>query len=703
MMILLYGFGWIYLISAVLSYNLSFFEVFGITIVSYVTTIVIFGTKRRVLMTGLIIGGSVTMGFIILVITEKLTAFMLMLQAFFAPYIQSTKSGGEPIDLLRQALLIFVLSLLIYGLMQKFKEEKLTPYAYLIFSVVLLTAGFVENRLSSNRDRYAILFFLACSIIYYFYQLYRVYRQKDQQKKFISFAVLAVISGVFILGLSQMMFNAVSFPFLQKQRVQVRAAIERTESLKRRYEYEIKEGGFIEDSFTFEGLELFLAKTYYTAYLKAIVYEDYLDNAWQQNEEEQLPVINQKSKFIEQAEEETVSIKYTHLSSPILLAAPYAQAMLPDNSEIEILYDENRGTYRIDNFTQEIVDKGISYSFTAQHFNPASQDISSLLNQTKAAVYNDMDSISPRIRELALEITADSPTDYEKVRAIINYLENNYTYNLMPKVPENNRRDKVEFFLFDSKEGFCQHYSSAAALLLRSIGIYTRYVTGFRVDLSILDMEDYYDPVLIDILASGYIPVMDNDAHTWIEVYFNEYGWIMFESTGLSAETVSQQLQNETDIEPVVEEVYELSPLTKRAILITGIVLAVLAAIGLAASLILMIRRSKQIYRKSDSSYRFIVHYKILMDYLRAGSLKKYDYETPLEYAVRIDEEVKEEADSLMSQAAAYTGIIYGNRPIDEEQVYRLKCYMRAIKKSLKRYTRLHDRLIIRIKEYIRT
>lgn len=123
------------------------------------------------------------------------------------------------------------------------------------------------------------------------------------------------------------------------------------------------------------------------------------------------------------------------------------------------------------------------------------------------------------ISNLSTDITVDATNSFEKVILIQNYLSQNYTYNLNPPpIPDNT--DFVEYFLFDSKEGYCTYYATAMVLMLRSIGIPARYVEGYLVQGEGTKLEEVYKRT-----------VLDSDAHAWPEVYFDGVGWLPFEPT----------------------------------------------------------------------------------------------------------------------------------------------------------------------------
>jgi len=128
--------------------------------------------------------------------------------------------------------------------------------------------------------------------------------------------------------------------------------------------------------------------------------------------------------------------------------------------------------------------------------------------------------VQARIHNLAVDIVtkARATNPYDKATAIQNYLRDstNYKYKLDP-APIPTGRDRLAYFLFNSKEGYCEFFASAMGDMLRSLGIPTRLVNGFG-------------PGSFDGATQTYI-VRGEDAHTWVESYFPGYGWIPFEPT----------------------------------------------------------------------------------------------------------------------------------------------------------------------------
>ncbi len=124
--------------------------------------------------------------------------------------------------------------------------------------------------------------------------------------------------------------------------------------------------------------------------------------------------------------------------------------------------------------------------------------------------------ITDRTRELATRITASYDNPYDKAVAVQSFLRNTITYNDQIDAPPHDV-EPIDYFLFESQEGYCNYYASAFAIMLRSQGIPTRLSRGFASGEFNAD--------------TGAYRVRARDAHTWPEVYFPQYGWVQFEPT----------------------------------------------------------------------------------------------------------------------------------------------------------------------------
>jgi len=124
--------------------------------------------------------------------------------------------------------------------------------------------------------------------------------------------------------------------------------------------------------------------------------------------------------------------------------------------------------------------------------------------------------LDPRIRQLADRIFAGCSTTTEKIHAVVNYFRTNYTYVLGLDIPPD--RDKLTYFLLEESTGYCEYFASGAAILLRLVGVPTRYVTGFLVTEK--DEQS-------DLWVARYM-----DAHAWAEAWDKERNqWTIVEAT----------------------------------------------------------------------------------------------------------------------------------------------------------------------------
>ncbi len=122
---------------------------------------------------------------------------------------------------------------------------------------------------------------------------------------------------------------------------------------------------------------------------------------------------------------------------------------------------------------------------------------------------------------LARQITAGLHGTYNKVEAIITYLQSHERYqtNNIPYIKPG--QDFVDQFLFVTHRGYCDQFSSALAVLARAVGIPSRWVKGFVT----VPADPKYNGPTNEYLLRGV------DAHSWAEIWFAGYGWIPFEAT----------------------------------------------------------------------------------------------------------------------------------------------------------------------------
>lgn len=122
---------------------------------------------------------------------------------------------------------------------------------------------------------------------------------------------------------------------------------------------------------------------------------------------------------------------------------------------------------------------------------------------------------NPRARALAASWRRDLGNDEAIVREALSLFHNQqFFYTLLPPLLHDN---PVDEFLFDTRQGFCEHYSSSFAFLMRAAGIPARVIAGYQ--------GGEINP------AGGYMIVRQSDAHAWTEVWLKDRGWVRTDPT----------------------------------------------------------------------------------------------------------------------------------------------------------------------------
>ncbi|SET39883.1 protein of unknown function [Oceanobacillus limi] len=304
--------------------------------------------------------------------------------------------------------------------------------------------------------------------------------------------------------------------------------------------------------------------------------------------------------------------------------------------------------------------------------------------------YTQLPSDLPeRVNELADEITESFDSQYDKVKAVESYFaRNGFEYQTSNVPTPGEEQDYVDQFLFDSKIGYCDNFSTSMVVLLRSLDIPARWVKGFT---SGEPMEESFDG---DSSYTMY-EVTNSNAHSWVEVYFEEIGWVPFEPTqgftnltDFYTETDSDSERDELEApERELEDTEEPDPLEQEEdeeavdamqpadpsngstgfelkwwhITIGGVIL-------LIALVLLYLRRFQmQTYllerkwdkNKDSQTYQDAYHF-VLKVLKHQGFTKDRD-QTLREYATRVD--TWYHTDTMGRLTAAYEKMIYKNDP----------------------------------------
>jgi transglutaminase-like putative cysteine protease len=138
--------------------------------------------------------------------------------------------------------------------------------------------------------------------------------------------------------------------------------------------------------------------------------------------------------------------------------------------------------------------------------------------------YLQVPALDVQIIDIARRVTRPATSILETVQLIRAHLLTSYRYNL--DVPSLQSAHPLEDFLLTRKTGYCEHYATAMVMLLRSVGVPARLVTGFLAT----EWNEF----------GNYYTVRQRDAHAWVEVYFPQSGWITMDPTPSASEATSQ-------------------------------------------------------------------------------------------------------------------------------------------------------------------
>ncbi len=230
-------------------------------------------------------------------------------------------------------------------------------------------------------------------------------------------------------------------------------------------------------------------------------------------------IIDQGAYFGRQIVQQTFTMAIDNLSSVHTAPQPY-QINLRVDLDVTFVGDQQFDIIVIR--PSEPLRAGDRYTVTsliaqinANNLRAASTDYPDWVKETYLQLPY---TVTDRTRDLALQIANDARafTPYDRARAIETWLRYNIIYNERAAAPPPDR-DFVDWVLFDALEGYCNYYASSMVIMLRALGIPARMAAGFA--------EGEWDT------ERGAYNVRESDAHTWVEVYFPNFGWIEFEPT----------------------------------------------------------------------------------------------------------------------------------------------------------------------------
>ncbi|MBU7008506.1 transglutaminase TgpA family protein [Phosphitispora fastidiosa] len=278
--------------------------------------------------------------------------------------------------------------------------------------------------------------------------------------------------------------------------------------------------------------------------------------------------------------------------------------------------------------------------------------------------------VPERVGTLAEKLTAHVRNPYDKAVIIEDYLSSKYAYDLSVR-PASGSRDVTDYFLFDLQKGYCTYHSTAMVVMLRSIGIPARWVKGFTTGVYNPETEVY--------------EVTMGDAHSWVEVYFADYGWIPFEPTPSFALTGVGGAPNAVlaGAETSGQET-EFQGLSPEEILNTGdegfpwgMALALVIVIA-GAAVVYLLWRTKNIF-KIGTGDQIRDMYISLVEMLKRKGYPRTSSQTPLEYVRGLSDQLPDDYCSIFTVTNAYLTDKYGKGKLSREELEEVRSVWRAL------------------------
>ncbi|HEY4117373.1 MAG TPA: DUF3488 and transglutaminase-like domain-containing protein [Byssovorax sp.] len=309
--------------------------------------------------------------------------------------------------------------------------------------------------------------------------------------------------------------------------------------------------------------------------------------------------------------------------------------------------------------------------------------------------------LSDSVRKLAQSWTVGADTPLEKARSIEKHLRTEYRYDL--DIEASTTVDPLDNFLFVTKRGHCEFYSTAMAILLRTEGVPTRNVMGF-IGGTYNNFGHFYT-------------VRQGDAHSWVEVWLDDVGWTTFDPTppgdaapkselsGVWAylrdflEATSQRWERHVVNYDFNQQVSLLQTLTNKQrvslgevparVKIVGAILGV-GAFWAAAILYFRRRRDKRgdpktpTTKRSESAALATELYEQLEAAMSSHGVARLPGTPPLRHAEALEARAHPLADEILALTDVYIRARFGGEPIDDDERRRFEARVKAVRASPK-------------------
>lgn len=287
----------------------------------------------------------------------------------------------------------------------------------------------------------------------------------------------------------------------------------------------------------------------------------------------------------------------------------------------------------------------------------------------------DNDALSTLAEQIISDANATNP--YDKAEALRQWVSTNCVYTLdAPAVPRG--RDAAEYFLTESKQGYCDLYATAFTVLCRHAGLPARVATGFAPGIE--------DP---NAKKRTFI-LRESDRHAWTEVYFQGYGWMVFDATQDTPGTIpaARTPEPQTDQRALWERILGAGwlPVTMTLIgfcgflyfLLMEILLAIRSRVHFVAPTHAVSANARHIVRQYQNATRR----------LSQRGLRRSPQMTTTEYLNNVRERFGEPAYRAFAPLTAlFQRAVYGaesGSPVGEKEKASAKNAVKELEKALK-------------------
>ncbi|MEV9641810.1 transglutaminase domain-containing protein [Mammaliicoccus sciuri] len=411
--------------------------------------------------------------------------------------------------------------------------------------------------------------------------------------------------------------------------------------------------------------------------------DTYTSKGWVQNQESDSEILHTNEALWESEDAEPSYAKLQFSEHLPFLVSPYGtqKFFYPESLSIMHEIDANR-LYMLMGVQEELDNYEVEY-VTPKYSMSTLKKTEMIAYETAPENLNSYmqlpDELPKRVKDLALSITEKETSVYDKAKAVEQYFKRNgFTYETQNVAYPSPNQDYVDQFLFDTKKGYCDNFSTSMAVMLRSAGIPTRWVKGFA-------------PGELSYKASGktVYRVTNDEAHSWVEAYIPDVGWMPFEPTiGFTHPTEikfdvvtkdeEEQIKKKPEKEQVEKEQQQKKKNTTPSMFskLKGQFIWFFTQWWLYAVLVLLLvggivfvyqkRRSwlpkwrvKQLRKRPDGWQKFEQQYIQLVKQLSRAGLPKEPGMTLSQYAILVDEQYGGERMRMLTDA--YEKAIYGN------------------------------------------